>query len=264
MAIMSLAAFAQDEQTVRIYAHRGGKAEADENTLAAFNAAYKAGYRGFETDIRMTADGDLVLLHDSDLAVATNGKGNVETTKTKTVKGLKVGKNKVLFLDDLLEWISKKGDIQYFEFELKMEPSLYPDDLMRQISESVYHKVMAVKPLGATFVITSFDTRPLTYLREKFSADNLVLISNEPVNTSTITHVLDLGLKRLNAKIEGTCRSAMEKAHKEGITVNLWPTDDVQDVALGISLGADAICTDAPAAVKKGLNKAMPWVTIVY
>lgn len=263
MALFAIASYAQDNP-VRLFAHRGGKAEADENTLAAFNAAYRAGYRGFETDIRMTQDGEFVLMHDSALNIATNGKGNVETTKARAIKNLRVGKSKVLFLDELLEWISKKGDIAYFEFELKTDPALYPDAVVEEMCESLYHKIMATKPIGATFVITSFDTRPLEYLRGKFGADNLALITSEPVNLTTITKVNEMGLRRLNAKIDGTSRDAVERAHKDDIVVTLWPTDDIQDIALGISLGADNVCTDIPAAAQKALKKAMPWVEIVY
>ncbi len=263
MALVAVTTFAQTP-SVRLFAHRGGKAEADENTLSAFNAAYKAGFRSFEADIRMTQDGEFVIMHDSSLAIATNGKGNVETTKAKHIKGLRVGKSKVLFLDDLLEWIQKKGDIAYFEFELKTDPSLYPDAVMEQMSESVYHKVMSVKPAGATFVITSFDTRPLVYLKEKFSEANLALITPEPVNHVSLAKMRELGLRRLNAKLDGTSREAVVRAHKDGIVVTLWPTVDIHDIALGISLGADNVCTDIPAAAKKDLKKQMPWVEIVY
>ena len=51
------------EQEIRLFSHRGGRMEHDENTLSAFQASYDAGYRGFETDIRMTADGALVVEH---------------------------------------------------------------------------------------------------------------------------------------------------------------------------------------------------------
>ena len=263
LAILSLGVYAQNE-SVRLFAHRGGRAEFDENTLQAFNGAYKAGFRGFETDIRMTQDGEFVLLHDSALNVATNGKGNVETTKAKTIKNLRVGKGKVLFLDELLEWIEKKSDIKYFEFELKTDTSLYSQEQIEKMCESLYHKIMAVKPVDATFIITSFDVRPLEFLKSRFTEANLALITAEPVNNTTLMKVKELGLKRLNAKIDGTCREAVDRAHKDGIVVTLWPADDVQDIALGISLGADNVCTDIPAAAKKAFQKAMPWVTIEY
>lgn len=260
MALMTITTFAQ-EASVRVFAHRGGMAEFDENTLTAFNGAYKAGFRGFETDIRMTKDGEFVLLHDSNLP---NGKGNVETSKAKDIKNLKIGKSKVLFLEDLLDWIEKKGDIQYFEFELKTDPSLYSQEMVEQMCEAIYHKIMATKPVGSTFVISSADPRPLSYLKGRFSESNLMLITSEPVNTATITMATEMGLKRLAGKLDGTSLDAVKKAHKEGLFITLWPSDEIEEVALGISLGADAVCTDIPVAAKKALNKAMPWVTIAF
>ena len=66
------------EQEIRLFSHRGGRMEHDENTLSAFQASYDAGYRGFETDIRMTRDGALVITHDSSLERTTDGTGTVE------------------------------------------------------------------------------------------------------------------------------------------------------------------------------------------
>ena len=263
LALLCCGVYAQEEQ-VRIFAHRGGRAEFDENTMTAFNGAYKAGIRSFETDIRMTQDGEFVLLHDSALNVATNGKGNVETSKAKYIKGLRVGKSKVLFLDELLDWIEKKGDIEYFEFELKTDTALYSYEQISQMCESLYHKIMAVKPVDATFIITSFDTRPLELLKSRFSESNLALITSEPVNSTTITKVKEMGLKRLNARMEGTSRETVERARKDGIAVVLWPSTDLNSIALGISLGADCVCTDIPVEAKKTLNKAMPWVSIKF
>ncbi|MBP5505534.1 MAG: glycerophosphodiester phosphodiesterase [Bacteroidales bacterium] len=265
MALMAIATYAQEETpSVRLFAHRGGKAEFDENTLSAFNAAYKAGYRSFECDIRMTKDGNLVVMHDSSLEAFPKMEGNVETTLAKDLKNLRVGKSKILFLPELLEWIVKKGDIEYFEFELKTDEALYPTEILEPMCESLYHKIMATKPMGSTFIITSFDPRPLMFLRDKFSETNLAYITAEPVNNATITKVKELGLKRLNATMAGTSRDAVEKAHNAGIAVVLWPSDNVADIALGVSLGADAVCTDIPVAAKKALKNALPWVNIKY
>ena len=56
-------------------AHRGAGALAPENTLAAFRVGAQHGYRAFECDVKLSADGLLFLLHDATLERTTNGTG---------------------------------------------------------------------------------------------------------------------------------------------------------------------------------------------
>ena len=79
------AAYAQ-EQSVRVFSHRGGRKEFDENTLSAFEASYKAGYRGYETDVRLTKDSVLVILHDSNLLRTTDMEGVVENMTAEEIR----------------------------------------------------------------------------------------------------------------------------------------------------------------------------------
>lgn len=56
-------------------AHRGGGKLAPENTLAAFRTGAAHGYRMFECDVKLSADGAAFLMHDSDLERTTSGHG---------------------------------------------------------------------------------------------------------------------------------------------------------------------------------------------
>lgn len=56
-------------------AHRGAGKLAPENTLAAFRAGAAHGYRAFECDVKLSADGVLFLLHDATLERTTSGHG---------------------------------------------------------------------------------------------------------------------------------------------------------------------------------------------
>ena len=88
-------------QEVRVFAHRGGRMELDENTMVAFERSYEAGYRGFETDVRMTKDGELVIMHDNSLERTTNGKGEVEELTRADIEQLRTKQgNEILFLDE--------------------------------------------------------------------------------------------------------------------------------------------------------------------
>ncbi len=57
------------------FAHRGASAVCPENTMAAFRKSLALGATGIETDVQMTKDGGLVLIHDEALNRTTNGSG---------------------------------------------------------------------------------------------------------------------------------------------------------------------------------------------
>ena len=60
-----------------VYAHRGASAYAPENTLEAFRLAMEMGADGFELDVHLSADGQLVVIHDETVDRTTNGTGLV-------------------------------------------------------------------------------------------------------------------------------------------------------------------------------------------
>lgn len=59
----------------RWIAHRGAGLQAPENTLAAFREGARHGYRAFECDVKLSADDELLLLHDATLERTSNGQG---------------------------------------------------------------------------------------------------------------------------------------------------------------------------------------------
>lgn len=71
-------------------AHRGGAGLAPENTLAAFERSYALGVRYLETDVRITADGELVAFHDASLRRVTGRYRDVARTKLATLRQLRV------------------------------------------------------------------------------------------------------------------------------------------------------------------------------
>lgn len=264
-ALMAVSAFAQEQQ-VRFFSHRGGRMEFDENTIPAFESSYKAGYRGYETDIRMTADGKLVILHDSNLKRTTDTEGVVEEMTEAQIRKARTKKgNKVMFLDELMDWLDSKGDVTYVEFELKTSPvDLYPEERLREYCDKLYERVMRNKPSGATYLFTSGDYRGLRYLQQKYPGVQMLLITGKPCNDETIALCKAMGIDRLGATMDGTSRAAVKKAHEQGLIVSLWPGQSVADAMLGIYLGADFLCTDIPVEVKEYMMAKAPWVKAMY
>lgn len=252
-------------QEIRLFSHRGGRMEHDENTIQAFRASYEVGYRGFETDIRMTKDGELVVTHDSSLERTTDGTGIVEEKTKAEILQMRTKKgNKVLFLDELLDFLKDKPGL-YVEFEMKTNPtSLYPEERLKQYCDKLYKMVMANKPIDAEYVFTSFDYRGLRYLQSNYPGVDLLLIVSKPCNDETIALCKTVGIKRLGAAMNGTSRTAVKKAHEAGLIVSLWPGQSTEDFMLGAYLGCDYMCTDIPVALKDWITQNASWIKVKY
>ncbi len=74
-----------------VIAHRGVPLRAPENTMASFIAAHKAGATWLETDVKLTADGVPVLMHDDTLERTTNGRGPLADMTWAHVQKLDAG-----------------------------------------------------------------------------------------------------------------------------------------------------------------------------
>ena len=257
-------AFAQN-QTVRAFSHRGGRMENDENTIQAFQKSHEIGYTGYETDIRMTKDGVLVVTHDSNLERTTDGTGADEEKTYKEIQALNTKKgHKMLSLDELMEFLKDKKGL-YVEFELKTKPeSLYPLERLEEYCDKLYKTVMKKKPADAEFIFTSSDYRGLRYLMAKHPGVDCLMISSDPVSDKTIALAKALGITRIGCHMEGTSRDMVAKAKKAGLVVSLWPTTKIQDFILGCYLGADYLCTDIPEETMTFMSNNMPWIKIKY
>jgi glycerophosphoryl diester phosphodiesterase len=80
-------------QQKMVLAHRGTgnfNIWATENTIAAYDIAWKMGADSIETDVRKTSDGYLIIMHDGTVDKTTNGSGRVEEMTLEEIKALKI------------------------------------------------------------------------------------------------------------------------------------------------------------------------------
>ena len=229
------------------YAHRGGRAENDENTLQAFKQCISIGCDRFETDVRMAADGMLVISHDASLKRRTGFDGRIEEMNGRDIISHKtfIGNN-IPSLGQVLK-LFKKHKVAYVEWELKTgNKKEYPDEKIPAYCEAVYSQVTKMQPEGTLWVFTSFDERPLTYLRKHHPEVKTGYITGEPVCKATIAKAIELGANQLDASVNKTTAEAVDAAHKAGLAVCLWPGTTTKHYATMKALGADRCCTDAP------------------
>jgi len=268
---LAASAFAQT-QTIRAFSHRGGRLERDENTAKAFQDSWDAGYTGFETDIRRTKDGVLYLTHDHTLERTTNGTGIFEQKTSAEIEQLRTKQgNKMMKFDEFIEFLQDKDNL-YVEFELKTKPvELYPQELVEEVAERVYQAAKSIRTKNSVLRFTSSDIRGLRYLKKahpemisKGPKSELLIIFTTGVTDETIETCKKEDIWVMGCKTEGTTRKMVQKAHKEGMIVSLWPTQKIEDFMLAAYLGSDAMCTDIPFTMKPWLEKNAPWLNVIY
>ncbi|ANU22805.1 glycerophosphodiester phosphodiesterase [Planococcus donghaensis] len=143
-----------------VLAHRGGSKLAPENTLAAFNRSAELGVNGFEIDIRMTNDEEILVFHDEYIDRTTDGAGRVADMSLEQLRTFDLGyhfidlegqhsfrgKNeKVVLLRELFE----KFPQMYINIDIKDAPetyegSLVPSKLWRLIDSLGVHDRVVV------------------------------------------------------------------------------------------------------------------------
>ena len=268
---LAVSAFAQT-QTIRAFSHRGGRLERDENTAKAFQDSWDAGYTGFETDIRRTKDGVLYLTHDHTLERTTNGTGIFEQKTSAEIEQLRTKQgNKMMKFDEFIEFLQDKDNL-YVEFELKTKPvELYPQELVEEVAERVYQAAKSIRTKNSVLRFTSSDIRGLRYLKKahpqmisKGPKSELLIIFTTGVTDETIETCKKEDIWVMGCKTDGTTRKMVQKAHKEGMIVSLWPTHKIADFLLAAYLGSDAMCTDIPFTMKPWLERNAPWLNVIY
>ena len=89
--------------------HRGAKGLEPENTLLSFQKAIEIGVDGIELDVRLTSDGELIVIHDETIDRTSNGTGFVNQFSLREIKKFRIdSKHEIPTLLEVLELVDKK------------------------------------------------------------------------------------------------------------------------------------------------------------
>lgn len=138
-------------------AHRGYSAKYPENTMVAFQKAYEEGFDGVETDVQMTKDGQLVLIHDEKINRTSTGIGYVKDYTFKELRQLNFnykfdGFYEIPTLQELLTFI--KGKDFLVNIEIKTDVIEY-ENIERKVIEMVHDMQLESQILYSSFHLES-------------------------------------------------------------------------------------------------------------
>ena len=159
---------------IKVAAHRGWSTPYPENTMRAFEEAAKLGVDQIETDIRITKDGELVLIHDKTVDRTTNGTGLVHDFTLEELRKLDAGKingmeGQGYVIPTFDEFMVFADTLPKMTFDLELKE--YPEPGNVEISHEVCDRVLAaVDAHGLTdrIVVNTFNGELHKYIFDKY------------------------------------------------------------------------------------------------
>jgi len=151
-----------------IIAHRGASFDAPENTMAAFQLAYRLKADMIELDLQLTSDGVPVVFHDTKLDKKTDGTGLVNRYRLNELKMLNAGGwfsgsytgEKIPTLSEVLDWA--KGRILV---NIEIKPEAVADNIEGGIEEKTVSLVKKFE-MENKVLISSFDYRVIKRIKD--------------------------------------------------------------------------------------------------
>ncbi|MDU6446850.1 MAG: glycerophosphodiester phosphodiesterase [Staphylococcus epidermidis] len=166
-------------QAPYIFAHRGGMAMRPEQTQLAFDNAVEYGLDGFETDVRLTKDEQLIVFHDALVDRTTNGSGKVSEHTLAELKRLDAGYHFTDINNQTPYRGHDKAKILSFEELLELYPNMYinvdlkdaPDTYEGRIAPKVIYDNIIKHGAQHRVLVTSFHKTQIQRFTEYNQAD---------------------------------------------------------------------------------------------
>ena len=226
---------------MRIYAHRGASGEFAEGSQAAYLAAIEQGSDGFECDVRLTKDKQIICYHDKDAKRLSNLDLKIADTN----------------YDQLKKAINPLQLEQLFDLAIKSKKDLvieskHPVPTGGEIERAV-HKLLKgrTKEIDQSCIqifLISFSL--LATLRNKKSSYK----SGYLVSKKILAKFNPTDLIAVNIEIIRSDHSFVLNQMRKGKQVIVWTVNDEDDLKLCQDLGVQAVITDYPARVRKILG----------
>jgi glycerophosphoryl diester phosphodiesterase len=235
-------------------AHRGFSGQYPENTLPAFQAALDGNFGWIELDIRATADGDIVVIHDGAVDRTTDGKGEIASLSTEKIRKLDAGSwnnarfsgTRVPFLDEVLDLVNGRAHIAV---EFKMAAEHIPAALA----------VIEHHNAWEWTTVTAFEWETVTAIREaapQWKTGWLTSLNDINVDDA-IQRCISAGVAQLCPIASNTNGDVVARAHHAGLELRCWGLgeDRGPEMSRLIECGVDGMTTNHPDVLAKILRE---------
>lgn len=235
------------------YAHRGASAYYPENTMLSFEKAIEMGCTGIETDVQLTKDGVLVLIHDELVDRTTNGKGFVKDYPYNELNKLDAGcwkSNeftglKIPTVEELLLLTKDKNII--INFELKNGIVMY-EGIEQKLIDLIHKHRMESKVIFSGF--NHYSMAKCHKISKEISTGVLYMEGlYKPYN-----YAKTLGAKAIHPHFNALNEEVIKRSQKHRVKINVFTVNDEKQMKFFLDMKVDGIITNYPDILHELMN----------
>lgn len=233
------------DNPVEVTAHRGYSAVYPENTIPAFKGAIQVGADWAELDVQQTADGEVIVMHDSNLKRTTGLDKEVWQVTWDEIKDLDNGswfdkKYQTVRIPTLEEVLKVcRGKIH---LNIEIKPSGHDKDLEEQVA-----KLLKKYHMRDTCVVSSLKYDSLRKIKQADDSIETAYITSVSYGNFTDLKYAD------GYSVESTLlsKSFVNKAQKAGKQIYVWTVNSEERLEKVVGMGIDNVITDDPVMAKE-------------
>jgi glycerophosphoryl diester phosphodiesterase len=215
--------------------HRGAAGHDPENTLAAIQKGIALGVDFVEIDLRRTADGVLVVLHDKTVNRTTNGKGRVDQLSLQEVKKFNAGNGEhIPTLKEVLKVAAGEAGLM---LELKVKG-------MAQQTAEVVREAGFRDPV----IYASFLHDELQHVRTVEPEASLMVLFGG-LSRASVARAIKYGSSYVGLRHDKTTRVLVDSFHRAGLLVFVYTADAPSDIQRALSLDVDGVISNFPERI---------------
>ena len=236
-----------------VIAHRGASYRFPEHTLKAYQSAV-IDADGFECDVRLLRDGNIICWHDATLSRTSNARGLVANQTWEKLQGIDAGswhRSKTfqppLIFNDLLELA--KQNRKSISIETK-HPVPSGGAIEYRLAELLPIISSTNDAARADFRLMSFSlVAVLKWKRLRPDIPAVYLLDKRPLNFLPNCEVIGPGISRVRRDPK-----LVKSLQARGYQVHVWTVDTAEDIDLCLELGVNAIITNKPDEVRARIS----------
>jgi len=241
-----------------LIAHRGLSARYPENTMAAFRAAAEAGAEMLELDVGLSADGQVVVLHDVTLERTTTGSGELERHPWSTLKDLDAGSwFAPEFAGERLPLLAQVLDELGGRIAINIE--IKPEASSGQAEGGIEQKVAALvaeRGLQPRVVVSSFLPAAVARIKQADPAIRTAVLYHTELHYEAPRIVELYGADGLHLNHAHLTAETVQALHDKGFYVGVYTVNDAGELRRMAAMGVDGVFVDDVEAARAALSDA--------